>query len=116
MADFNPALPVPGKWSIFQNDADDKYNPNGKSLRLQIPVESVVAFGQHLVNCLDDPKKQKEMTVWDYEAKERKTVPCLTVYFKAKDGQFDDDGWFGNINPPAFKAEATQPVSDDIPF
>ena len=73
MADFNPALPVPGKWSIFQNDADDKYNPNGKSLRLQIPVESVVAFGEHLVNCLDDPTQQKEMTVWDFEEREKKT-------------------------------------------
>ena len=60
MADFNPALPSPATVErIYQNDADDKYNPNGKSLRLQIPVESVVAFSQHLVNCLDDPKSRR---------------------------------------------------------
>ena len=37
MADFNPALPVPGKWNVYQNDENDRYNPNGKALRLQIP-------------------------------------------------------------------------------
>ena len=118
MADFNPALPVPGKWNVYQNDENDRYNPNGKALRLQIPLDSVAAYGQHLMNLADDPSKHKEMQVWDYEAKEKKTVACITCYHSAKDGQFDDDGWFGNINPVKHTppAVAAQAASSDIPF
>ena len=58
MADFTPALPVPGKWSIYENGPDDRYNPGGKKLQLKIPVESIPAFCQHLMNLADDPAKQ----------------------------------------------------------
>ena len=38
MADFNPALPLPIKWSI----GDDRFNDEGQQvLSLTIPVDSV---------------------------------------------------------------------------
>ena len=116
MADFNRALPVSGKWSIYENDADHKWNPGGKRLVLRIPLESVPAFCQHLMNLADDPMKHKEIQVYDFEAREKKTVTAVVAGFGAKPGLEDDEGWFGNINPKAHKAPATQPVSDDIPF
>ena len=116
MADFNPALPVPGKWNVYENDADHQYNPGGKRLQLKIPVESIPAFCQHLMNLADDPAKHREIQVWDFEAREVKTVTAISAGFNAKAGKEDDEGWYGNFNPPAHKAPATQPVSDDIPF
>lgn len=116
MADFNPALPVPGKWNVYENDADHQYNPGGKRLQLKIPVESIPAFCQHLMNLADDPAKHREIQVWDFEAREVKTVTAISAGFNAKPGKEDDEGWYGNINPPAHKAPATQPVSDDVPF
>jgi len=119
MADFIPALPVPGKWNIYENGPDDQYNPGGKKLQLKIPVESIPAFCQHLMNLADDPAKHKETQIYDYQAREKKPVTVIVAYFGAKPGQEDDEGWYGNINPKALKAPeapATQPVSDDIPF
>jgi len=116
MADFNPALPTPGKWNVYENDADHQYNPGGKRLQLKIPIESIPAFCQHLMNLADDPSKHREIQVWDFEAREVKTVTAISAGFNAKPGKEDDEGWYGNINPPAHKAPATQPVSDDIPF
>ncbi len=37
MADFNPALPLPIKWSI----GDDRFNEGQQVLSLTIPVDSV---------------------------------------------------------------------------
>ena len=111
MADFNPALPVSGKWSIYENDADHKWNPGGKRLVLRIPLESVPAFCQHLMNLADDPDMHKEMQVWDFDTKENKTHTSISAGFNAKPGKEDDDGWYGTICPPVHKAKA-----DDIPF
>ena len=130
MADFNPALPTPGKWNIYENGPDDKYNPGGKKLQLKIPVESIPAFCQHLMNLADDPMKHKEIQVYDFEAREKKTVTAVVAGFGAKPGLEDDEGWFGSINPKAHKpatetpnAAPSQwnnapliPDTDDIPF
>tara|TARA_B100001063_G_scaffold172227_1_gene161391 strand:+ start:658 stop:1032 length:375 start_codon:yes stop_codon:yes gene_type:complete len=124
MADFIPALPVSGKWSIYENDADHQWNPGGKRLVLRIPLESVPAFCQHLMNLADDPAKHKEMEVWDFDTKENKTYTAIAAGFNAKPGKEDNDGWYGTISPQAHKAPATQPAgtvtiqanAEDIPF
>jgi len=78
MADFNPALPLPIKWSI----GDDRFNEGQQVLSLTIPVDSVT----HLI-------EQKVKT------------KCVQIYSKAVDGQF---GVFGNINPQKLEREVNE--------
>ena len=48
MADFNPALPLPIKWTI----GDDRFVEGGQVLSLTIPVDSVTHLIDHLQSCL----------------------------------------------------------------
>ncbi len=106
MSEYIPALPVNGKWSVYNNDADDKYNPDGKKLVLKIPVESVAAYAQYLMTLADDTSKHKEVKIWDFKAKELKSHKCINVSHNAKDGATDDDGWYGSIAPAALTPPA----------
>ena len=49
MADFNPALPLPIKWSI----GDDRFNEGQQVFSLTIPVDSVTHLIEHLNTHVD---------------------------------------------------------------
>ena len=92
MADFNPALSLPIKWSIGEdrfNDDDD-----AKVLTLTIPVDSLNQFIDHLKAL--SYTKQKQGEVYDFKKKEKVKTQCIYVNAKGMDGQY---GLFGNINP-----------------
>jgi hypothetical protein len=127
MTEYIAALPVMGKWSVYENGPDHEYKPNGKRLVLKIPVESVAAYAQYLMALADDTSKHKDMNVWDFAAKQSKSVKCINVSHNAKDGKTDDDGWYGTIAPAAIPGspsaqgsaipQALQGTNDnDIPF
>ena len=65
MADFNPALPLPIKWSI----GDDRFNEGQQVLSLTIPVDSVTHFIDHLQNLVN--LKAKDGEVYDFNKKEK---------------------------------------------
>tara|TARA_R100000030_G_C3185492_1_gene107021 strand:- start:14 stop:397 length:384 start_codon:yes stop_codon:yes gene_type:complete len=127
MSEYIAALPVNGKWSVYENGPDHEYRPNGKRLVLKIPVESVAAYAQYLMTLADDTSKHKDMNVWDFAAKQSKSVKCINVSHNAKDGATDDDGWYGSIapaalTPPAAAQGCPMPATlqgsndNDIPF
>ena len=58
MSDFQAALPQVIKWSVKDNEFDDK-EKNPKSLSLFIPQESIAAFAQHLTAMAADNSKLK---------------------------------------------------------
>ena len=105
MADFNPALSLPIKWSIGEdrfNDDDD-----AKVLTLTIPVDSLDQFIDHLKAL--SYTKQKQGEVYDFKKKEKVKTQCVQIYSKAMDGQF---GVFGNINPQKLERE----INEELPF
>ena len=102
MADFNPALPLPIKWSI----GDDRFNEGQQVLSLTIPVDSVTYFIDHLQNLVD--QKAKEGEVYDFNKKEKIKTQCVQIYSKAMDGPY---GIFGNINPQKIES-----VDEELPF
>ena len=50
---FNPALPLPIKWSI----GDDRFNEGQQVLNLTIPVDSVTHLIDHLRNLVNTKAK-----------------------------------------------------------
>ena len=66
MADFNPALSLPIKWSI----GEDRFNDDdeAKVLTLTIPVASLDQFIDHLKAL--SYTKQKQGEVYDFKKKE----------------------------------------------
>ena len=78
MADFNPALPLPIKWSI----GDDRFNEGQQVLSLTIPVDSVTHFIDHLQNLVD--QKAKEGEVYDFNKKEKIKKSLSFLKNKAK--------------------------------
>ena len=65
MADFNPALPLPIKWSI----GDDRFNEGQQVLSLTIPVDSVTHLIEHLNTLVD--LKAKDGEVYDFNKKRK---------------------------------------------
>ena len=100
---FNPALPLPIKWSI----GDDRFNEGQQVLSLTIPVDSVTHFIDHLQNLVD--QKAKDGEVYDFNKKEKVKTQCVQIYSRAMDGQF---GVFGYINPQKPERE----VNEELPF
>ena len=108
MSDFQAALPKVIKWSV----GDNKFDTDGKapkSLSLFVPLESVHAFAQYLMNLADDSSKVKNGKVWDYSTQSEVEVQGVYVSAKGREGR--DGGAFGNINPAA-----NQPAIDEPPF
>ena len=106
MADFNPALSLPIKWSIGEdrfNDDDD-----AKVLTLTIPVDSLNQLIDHLKAL--SYTKQKQGEVYDFKKKEKVKTQCIYVNAKGMDGQY---GLFGNINPQKIE---DVPTTDELPF
>ncbi|BCV08549.1 MAG: hypothetical protein CM15mL8_290 [Caudoviricetes sp.] len=68
---FNPALPLPIKWSI----GDDRFNEGQQVLSLTIPVDSVTHLIDHLQNLVDQKQKMEKYTI---STKKRKLK--LNVY------------------------------------
>ena len=100
MADFNPALPKQGTWSV----GDNKYDQDGKNpkqLTVFLPLESVHAFANHLMNMADDNSKVKKGKVYNYATQQKDEVDGIYLNLKGKAG---NDGAFGNINPAALNS------------
>tara|TARA_R100000353_G_C6356789_1_gene154937 strand:- start:116 stop:424 length:309 start_codon:yes stop_codon:yes gene_type:complete len=88
--DFNPALPLPIKFSISPN----KFDPDEKQLSLFIPTESVTHFLDHIKNLVNTKTAQGE--VYDFNQKKKVKTQGIYINAKALEGDF---GSFGNINP-----------------
>ena len=100
MPDFNPALPKQGTWSVGENKYDqDGKNP--KQLTFFLPLESVHAFANHLMNMADDNSKVKKGKVYNYATQQKDEVDGIYLNLKGKAG---NDGAFGNINPAALNS------------
>ena len=100
MPDFNPALPKQGTWSVGENKYDqDGKNP--KQLTVFLPLESVHAFANHLMNMADDNSKVKKGKVYNYATQQKDEVDGIYLNLKGKAG---NDGAFGNINPAALNS------------
>ena len=100
---FNPALPLPIKWSI----GTDRFDPEKEVLGLTIPVESVTHFMEHIQNLVNT--KAKDGEVYDFKTKKKVKTQCVQIFSKAMDGQY---GVFGNINPQKLERE----VNEELPF
>ena len=103
MPDFNPALPLPIKWTIN----DDRFDPEKQVFSLTIPVDSLTHLIDHLQNLVNT--KAKEGEVYDFAKKEKVKTQCVQIYSKAMDGAY---GVFGNINPQKIETG----VNEELPF
>ena len=101
MADFNPALSLPIKWSVGENQFDDD-GKFPKSISLTIPVEIIPELCSHLMALESDSSKHKQGKVWDFQEKEEKKVAVIYLNGKGKEGDYGD---FGNINPVKIEQE-----------
>jgi len=101
---FNPALPLPIKWSI----GDDRFNEGQQVLNLTIPVDSVTHLIDHLQNLVNT--KAKDGEVYDFKTKKKVKTQCVQIFSKAMDGQY---GVFGNINPQKIE---DAPQIDELPL
>ena len=100
MPEFNPALPKQGTWSVGENRYDEG-GKNPKQLTVFLPLESVHAFANHLMNMADDNSKVKKGKVYNYETQQKDEVDGIYLNLKGKAG---NDGAFGNINPAALNS------------
>ena len=76
MPDFNPALPLPIKWTIN----DDRFDPEKQVLSLTIPVDSLTHLIDHLQNLVNT--KAKEGEVYDFAKKEKVKTQCVQSSLK----------------------------------
>ena len=103
MAEFKSALPYPLKWNVGEN----KFDEDGKwplSLALQIPIESIDAFVEYLMDLKREGKKAKK-TSWDFSQNKEVEVEVVYINGKGRDGEW---GKYGNINP--------RKIDSGIPF
>lgn len=101
MADFKPALSLPIKWSVGEN----QFNDDGKfpkSLSLSIPIEIIPALCSHLMALEADSSKHKEGKSWDFKEKKEVNVDVVYLNGKGMEGEYGD---FGNINPVKIEQE-----------
>ena len=102
MPDFNPALPLPIKWTIN----DDRFDPEKQVLSLTIPVDSLTHLVDHLQNLVNT--KAKDGDVYDFSKKDTVKTQCIQIYSKVMDGKY---GPWGNINPQKIES-----VNEELPF
>ena len=102
MPDFNPALPLPIKWTIN----DDRFDPEKQVLSLTIPVDSLTHLIDHLQNLVNT--KAKDAYVYDFSKKDTIKTQCIQIYSKVMDGKY---GPWGNINPQKIES-----VNEELPF
>ena len=86
---FNPALPLPIKFTI----QDGKF---GNQLTLCIPVESVTHLMEHIQNLVNT--KTTDGKAYDFAQKKNIEAKCIYINAKAMESN-DGNGFFGNINP-----------------
>ena len=103
MANFDPALPKQGTWSVGNNRYDEE-GKNPKQLTIFLPLESVHAFANHLMNMADDNSKVKKGKVYNYQTQQKDEVDGIYLNLKGREGS---DGAFGNINPAKLNAGAS---------
>ena len=103
MPDFNPALPLPIKWTI----GDDRFVEGGQVLSLTIPVDSVTHLVDHLQNLVNT--KAKDGDVYDFSKKDTVKTQCIQIYSKVMEGKY---GTWGNINPQKIETG----VNEELPF
>ena len=94
---FSPALPQPIKWSVGNNPFKDDDRPS--QLSLQIPVESIPSFCEHLMGLEEQEWCHRIGNVYDYQS--RQIVPRKVVYLRAS-GRV---GNYGKINPRKLSGE-----------
>ena len=129
MTELNFALRKGGKWNVYKNAENAKYNAGGYQLKLKIPVESVVDYCNYLMALADDPNCIQEVKMWNHDEKQEELVPCIVVKHNAKPRNNDDEGWFGYISPLAkdkaqgqaqqqktVETTPTQVISSEVPF
>ena len=104
MPEFTPALPYPIKWAINTNQFKDSAEQFPKQLSVFIPLESLHAFAEHLINLADQTDKHRSSKVWDYANKAAVEVQGVYINANGKEGQ--DDSYFGNINPRKIEINA----------
>lgn len=105
MPDFNPALPKVVKWSTGEN----RYDQDGKAptaLSLFVPLESVHALANYLMDLAADDTRHKTGKIWDYEKRSEVEVQGIYINGKGRDGT---NGSFGTINPASV-------LSKEVPF
>ena len=101
--EFNPALPLPIKWTI----GDDRFVEGGQVLSLTIPVDSVTHLMDHLQNLVNT--KAKDGDVYDFNKKDTVKTQYIQIYSKVMEGKY---GPWGNINPQKIETG----VNEELPF
>jgi len=95
---FNPALPIPLKWSVNENRFDDD-GKNPLSLSVFVPAESAFALAELIMNTAEDSSKARTAKVWDNETQTEKEATGFYLNGKGKHGRDGNGTSFGNINP-----------------
>ena len=72
MTNFQPVLPHPIKWSSGINPFGDTDKP--KQINLQIPVDSIDKFCEHLQALKNTETRHRSANGWDYEKGEKKQI------------------------------------------
>ena len=93
---FNPALPLPIKWSVGDNRFEDTQERFPKQLSMFVPTDSLHAFAQHLMNLADQQDRYKKGKVWNYAEKKEVEVDGIYINANGMEGAY---GAYGNINP-----------------
>ena len=95
MEKFQPVLPHPIKWSSGINPFGDPEKT--KQIQLQIPVDSIDKFCEHLQALKNAESRHRTANGWDYEQQQPKQVQC--VYLRSNGRAGIGDSSFGTINP-----------------
>ena len=95
MTNFQPVLPHPIKWSSGINPFGDVDRP--KQINLQIPVDSIDKFCEHLQALKNTETRHRSANGWDYDKGEKKQIKC--VYLRSNGRAGIGDSSFGTINP-----------------
>tara|TARA_B100001057_G_scaffold363470_1_gene366171 strand:- start:221 stop:535 length:315 start_codon:yes stop_codon:yes gene_type:complete len=104
MPEFNPALPLPIKFTISEN----QFKEGEQQLVLSIPNESVTAFFEHITNMVNT--KTRDVEVYDFAKREPVKTKGIVIYSKIMEGKY---GLYGNINPQKIEGA---PALDQMSF
>ena len=95
MTNFHPVLPHPIKWSSGINFFGDPEKT--KQMQLQIPVDSIDKFCEHLQALKNTETRHRSANGWDYDKGVKKQIKC--VYLRSNGRAGIGDSSFGTINP-----------------
>ena len=113
MSDFNPALPKNITWRVGKNkgpDADRKPN----RCTLFIPAESMQALVGHLMAMVDTATNATTGEVYDWETKQKVTVPGFYLTGKGI-GREGEDWGLGELTIAKIEDARISETSNRIP-